>query len=143
MTKTVWICRSLANDCGSKTVTLTDADPADIVQAREITNELGGLPLALDQAGAYIEETGCGLSAYLELYQWRRADLLNRQSNVSLDYPHTVASTWSRCDLEKRVKSGMLSASVAQKPTMAVSDGQKTSENCPAFLPPVRVESKN
>ncbi len=65
------------------------------VQAQAIVRAMDGLPLALDQAGAYIEETGCGLSAYLELYQWRRADLLNRQSNVSVDYPHTVASTWS------------------------------------------------
>src|SRR5262249_55152053 len=53
------------------------------------------LPLALEQAGAYIEETGCGLSAYLELYQQRRSALLRRQSGVSPDYPHTVASTWS------------------------------------------------
>ena len=36
----------------------------------------------------------------------------------------------------KRVKSGMFSASVAQKPTMAVSDGQNVGQNWPAFLPP-------
>eukprot|EP01031_Cornospumella_fuschlensis_P051887 gene51887-63445_t len=44
--------------------------------------------------------------------------------------------SWSRCVLAKRVKSGMFSASVAQKPTIAVSDGQNTAENWPAFLPP-------
>jgi hypothetical protein len=37
------------------------------VQAQAIVRAMDGLPLALDQAGAYIEETGCGLSAYLEL----------------------------------------------------------------------------
>ena len=26
-------------------------------------------PLALDQAGSYIEETGCGLGGYLDLYR--------------------------------------------------------------------------
>ena len=36
---------------------LPDADDSDIPIAREICEELGGLPLALDQAGAYIEET--------------------------------------------------------------------------------------
>jgi len=40
----------------------TDADlhaalPADAAVARAISEELGGLPLALDQAGAYIEES--------------------------------------------------------------------------------------
>ena len=30
----------------------------------------------------------------------------------------------------------MFSARVAQKPTMAVSEGQNTCQNCPAFLPP-------
>jgi hypothetical protein len=39
----------------------------DRVSVDEITSELGGLPLALDQAASYIEETGCGLSGYLDL----------------------------------------------------------------------------
>ena len=64
-------------------------------QAQVIVENLDGLPLALDQAGAYIEETGCSLSDYLDLYQRRRSTLLKRQSSVSDDYPHTVASTWS------------------------------------------------
>eukprot|EP00976_Prorocentrum_cordatum_P033171 675869-Prorocentrum_minimum.AAC.2 len=32
-----------------------------------------------------------------------------------------------------RVKSGMLSASVAQNPTLAVSAGKKVARNCPSF----------
>ncbi|MCY1383513.1 hypothetical protein D9M69_716470 [compost metagenome] len=50
--------------------------------------------------------------------------------------PMTWPTTWSRCEREKRVKSGMFRASVAQKPTMAVSDGQNTAQNMPAFFPP-------
>ena len=65
------------------------------VQAEPIIRALDGLPLALDQAGAYIEETRCSLSEYLALYRKRRAALLNRQSGVPQDYPHTVAGTWA------------------------------------------------
>jgi tetratricopeptide (TPR) repeat protein len=73
-----------------------DALPLPMLsKAQVIVLALDGLPLALDQAGAYIEETDCGLAAYLELYQKRRKDLLKRRSMVSLEYPHTVASTWS------------------------------------------------
>jgi tetratricopeptide (TPR) repeat protein/transcriptional regulator with XRE-family HTH domain len=60
-----------------------------------IVEALDGLPLAIDQAGAYIEEVGCDLSAYLALFQRRRSALLKRPSFVSSDYPFTVASTWS------------------------------------------------
>ena len=63
-------------------------------QAQALVEELGGLPLALEQAGSYIEETGCSLSEYLPLYLRRRAALLKRQSAFSSDYTHTVASTW-------------------------------------------------
>jgi class 3 adenylate cyclase/Tfp pilus assembly protein PilF/DNA-binding XRE family transcriptional regulator len=63
--------------------------------ARQLVKELDGLPLALDQAGAYIEETSCSLPEYLTLYWRHHATLLNRQSSLSADYPHTVASTWS------------------------------------------------
>ena len=38
----------------------------------------------------------------------------------------TICSRWLR---PKRVKSGMLSDSVAQKPIIAVSDGTKTGQN--------------
>ena len=65
-------------------------------QAQRIVRELDGLPLALDQAGAYIEEVGCSLAEYLAIYGQRRLDLLKRRSKLaSTDYPYTVASTWS------------------------------------------------
>jgi tetratricopeptide (TPR) repeat protein/class 3 adenylate cyclase/DNA-binding XRE family transcriptional regulator len=61
----------------------------------QLVKELDCLPLALDQAGAYIEEIGCSLPEYLELFQRHHSALLNRQSGLSADYPHTVAGTWS------------------------------------------------
>ena len=57
--------------------------------------ELGGLPLALDQAGAYIEETRCGLASYLDLYRQRRAELLKRRGGFGPDHPESVATTFA------------------------------------------------
>ncbi|MGI9061137.1 MAG: tetratricopeptide repeat protein [Ktedonobacteraceae bacterium] len=63
--------------------------------AAEIVNALDGLPLALDQAGAYIEETRCGFSTYLHLYRTRRKELLLRRGRLPVDHPEPVAATWS------------------------------------------------
>ena len=63
--------------------------------AIEIVTALDGLPLALDQAGAYIEETRCGLSRYLDLYGMRRKELLQRRGRFPVDHPDSVAATWS------------------------------------------------
>ena len=64
-------------------------------QAAEIAAALDGLPLALDQAGAYIEETRCGLSQYLDLYGTCRKELLLRRGRLPVDHPEPVAATWS------------------------------------------------
>jgi len=75
--------------------TLKEASQEEQRLARAITDELGGLPLALDQAGAYIEETRCGLQGYLTLYQQRNLDLLNHRGKLIADHPNPVATTWS------------------------------------------------
>jgi tetratricopeptide (TPR) repeat protein len=62
--------------------------------ALRISTDLGGLPLALDQAGAYIEETRCGLATYLDLYRQRRAELLRRRGGFSPPHPESVATTF-------------------------------------------------
>ena len=64
-------------------------------QAKEIARLLDGLPLALDQAGAYIEETGCSLADYLERYRVRRAVLLNQRGRTSTDHPESAGATLS------------------------------------------------
>ena len=63
--------------------------------AMKISEELGGLPLALDQAGAYVEETSCSLSDYLNLYRTRRAEVLKERGGLLGDHPDSVATTWS------------------------------------------------
>jgi tetratricopeptide (TPR) repeat protein len=57
--------------------------------------ELGGLPLALDQAGAYIEETGSTIASYLKLYRERQSALLSRRGRVGKQHPEPVATTWA------------------------------------------------
>lgn len=71
------------------------AQTADLAAAERIVKEMDGLPLALVQAAAYVEETGCSLEDYLGLYTTHRKDLLARRSNLLLDYPDTVFTTWS------------------------------------------------
>lgn len=63
--------------------------------ARAVSQELDGLPLALDQAGAYIKETPYPLSDYLSLYLERRSYLLQIRGELNKDYPASIATTWS------------------------------------------------
>jgi len=65
----------------------------DEAAAMNLAAELGYLPLALEQAGAYMEETGRSLADYLALYASRRRDLLKRGKPEG-DYPDTVLTTW-------------------------------------------------
>ena len=74
---------------------LNQAEQADQDAALELSRQLGALPLALDQAGAYLEETSCGLQRYLDLYKSHRAELLHHRGGWVLDHPDSVATTWS------------------------------------------------
>ena len=68
-------------------------DIADENTARDLAGELGGLPLALEQAAAYMEATGLGLAEYLGRIRQHRAALLAR--GEPLGYDKRVATTWS------------------------------------------------
>ncbi|HYZ54496.1 MAG TPA: tetratricopeptide repeat protein [Streptosporangiaceae bacterium] len=61
--------------------------------ATELATELGGLPLALEQAAAYIQASGGTLAAYLRLFRQRRDAMLARGEPTG--YGKTVATTWS------------------------------------------------
>ena len=65
-------------------------DP-DRAAARELAAELGGLPLALEQAAAYMQATGTTLARYLPLFRARQADLLAR--GEASGHPADVAAT--------------------------------------------------
>ncbi|HJT57889.1 MAG TPA: FxSxx-COOH system tetratricopeptide repeat protein [Ktedonobacteraceae bacterium] len=74
---------------------ITQASENDQKLAAEIVREMDGLPLALEQAGAYIDENQSSLADYLKAYRQRQASLLGRKGRASPDYPNSVATTWS------------------------------------------------
>jgi Tetratricopeptide repeat len=72
---------------------VTRAGDVNEQAARELAGELGGLPLALEQAGAYVEASGGSLAGYLGLFRRRRPEMLARGTPIG--YDSTVAATWS------------------------------------------------
>jgi len=65
----------------------------DSAAADALAAALGDLPLALEQAAAYMEQTGRSSSEYLTLFQERQAELLSRPG-APARYEATVATTW-------------------------------------------------
>ncbi len=62
-------------------------------QARALSIEMDGLPLALDQAGAYVEELSCTLSEYLTLYHDHRKMLLARRGDRTYGHPDSIVTS--------------------------------------------------
>ena len=62
--------------------------------ARDLGVELGGLPLALEQAAAYIAQNDTRFQSYLKSYKKRRLTLLDAQAPEQGDYQQSVATTW-------------------------------------------------
>lgn len=79
----------------SLNVPLAQALPTEIIGARAIVQQLDSLPLALDQAGAYISEVGCSVDDYLVLLSQEQHTLLQRRGNVPADHPQSVALTFA------------------------------------------------
>jgi len=69
-----------------------DGGPARDLAA-ELAAELGGLPLALEQAAAYLEATAMTPARYLEKFRARRAVMLARGEDLT--YGGTVDTCWS------------------------------------------------
>jgi tetratricopeptide (TPR) repeat protein len=68
------------------------ADDAETATAKTLVQELGYLPLALAQAGAFIEARQIHLAKYLEYFGKRKLELFK---DAPLDYEKTVATTWN------------------------------------------------
>ncbi|KAF8328016.1 hypothetical protein F5887DRAFT_1083470 [Amanita rubescens] len=67
--------------------------PKDI--AKRIVLTLGCIPLAIDQAGSYIQACQCTLSDYLELYMTQKNQLLSDSGfKGASGYGHSAFSTW-------------------------------------------------
>lgn len=90
--------------------------------AREITLLMDGFPLALDQAGAYIEETACSLSDYLDHYQNQHTTLLALRGGVNATHPHSVYTTFS-LSFEKIEQANPASADLLRLCAFLYPDG--------------------
>ena len=67
----------------------------DVASALKIAQAMDGLPLALDQAGAYIEGERCGVAEYFDLYQKRKAVLLRERGSPHGGHPASVMTTFT------------------------------------------------
>ncbi len=61
-----------------------------------LAKKLGHLPLALEQAAAYIDQQGAGFgfAEYIDLYEQRTQELLDNGALGSTEYPDSVITTW-------------------------------------------------
>jgi tetratricopeptide (TPR) repeat protein len=71
----------------------------DTAESEQLVALLDGLPLAIAQAGAYLQESGVGLRTYLRFYeqQWSELMALDQLADAPLlDYPdRSVWTTWA------------------------------------------------
>jgi tetratricopeptide (TPR) repeat protein len=78
---------------------LSDPDqalPAPTMQAaREIVRMTEGVPLALDQAGAYLEETGCTVEEYTSLWTEHSLSLMAERGQGSLREGESLLQSWT------------------------------------------------
>ena len=64
-------------------------------QAAEIVHKLGHLPLAIEQAAAYVREVTAEFSAFLEEYERNHKKLHMWVPAGNRQYPNSIATTWS------------------------------------------------
>jgi tetratricopeptide (TPR) repeat protein len=69
-------------------------NPQTEQRARAIATRLGYLPLAMEQAGAYLTQTQAPLQDYLQLYDQKRREWDQRYKPQMGNYPATVGTTW-------------------------------------------------
>ncbi|CAN5906184.1 hypothetical protein BH20PSE1_BH20PSE1_14280 [soil metagenome] len=80
--------------CLAQDASLEHASAADRQAASALVEALDGLPLALDQAGAYIEETPSTLGEYLDLYEAEGKALRAARGELAPDHA-SVSATFS------------------------------------------------
>jgi len=61
-------------------------------QAQNLAEKTSGVPLALDQIGAYIEQARCSMANYFNYYQIYSTSLLNERSEAA-DHPDSIVKT--------------------------------------------------
>jgi transcriptional regulator with XRE-family HTH domain len=78
-----------------RTQRLATATSEEIHEVLQLAEALKCYPLLLDQAGAYIEETGCCFSTYQQLYQNHRPLMLARRGTALIPSSLSLLASWS------------------------------------------------
>lgn len=75
---------------------LRSEGPDDATSARSLAIELGGLPLALEQAAAYIAVKAISFNRYTQLWNRNREEVIQWSDPDSIEYNHHagLAATW-------------------------------------------------
>jgi tetratricopeptide (TPR) repeat protein/transcriptional regulator with XRE-family HTH domain len=74
--------------------------------ATELAVAMDNLPLALDQAGAYIEETHCSLSDFLDLFQSHPIEILHERG-MHAQHPFSVVRTFTLAFEHLKLKNAL------------------------------------
>ena len=124
---------------------LATASDHDQALAHALNTEMDGLPLALDQAGAYIEEQLLSLGEYLELFRSEKAELLQERGQLDPDHP-SVSVTFTLA-FEKVAAANATAAALVQACAFLAPDDipeEIFSEGAEAFGEPLNAlaESK-
>lgn len=77
-----------------RTQTKRKKAPRDEADAAAIARELGGLALALEQAGAYIDKLRLSFAEYRVRWEASRSEVLSWYDPQVMQYPESVARTW-------------------------------------------------
>ena len=85
---------------------------ADAAAAGELARELDYLPLALEQAAAYIDSAGQTFAGYLTIFREHPVEVF-KHSEPGTDYPATVATTWE-LSFQRLAKESLAGAALLQ-----------------------------
>lgn len=69
-------------------------DQSEVDSLEELIRELDCLPLAMEQAGAYIHKLKCSFAEYLSSYRKHGLELLEKSRVQSTKYSDSVSTTW-------------------------------------------------
>ena len=79
-----------------KSAMLNDTENDIYNLAQQLVSQLDGIPLAIDQAGAYMHSCGCSINGYLEMYTRYRNELMRDTPEFegASDYGKSTYGTW-------------------------------------------------
>ena len=113
-------------------------DMSDSNLARKLVSELGGIPITLDQAGAYMLTMQCGIADYLESYAKHKHELMsNSDFKDASDHDRTIYVT---CDISMKSIENMAAKDIGKESLSAQSAIQIL--RIVAFLDHVNIEEE-